>query len=146
MRIENKKIAMVLGVYILSIMFFIQSFQMIKDSGLFPRFISGIIIFLNTLYLLEIYRGKDESKKNKKDEIVYKKLYVMIFLSAVYILVVPFLGYFISTIIYMVISMNSLGVKNKKTIVLVSIGSALVIYLCFSILLKVHIPVSFLGI
>lgn len=146
MRIENKKIGMVLGVYILSIIFFVQSFQMVEDSGLFPRFVSVLIIFLNSLYLLEIYRGTDRTEKNKKDEIVYKKLYIMIILSALYILIVPFLGYFIATIIFMVVSMNSLGVKNNKKILSIAIISALVIYLCFSVLLKVHIPVSFLGI
>ena len=69
MKIESKKIGMIVGVYFISIMFFIQSFQMIKDSGLFPRFVSGLIIFLNTLYVIEIYRGRDVTTKNKKDEI-----------------------------------------------------------------------------
>ncbi|MDP0488015.1 MAG: tripartite tricarboxylate transporter TctB family protein [Fusobacterium sp. JB019] len=146
MKIESKKIGMIVGVYFISIMFFIQSFQMIKDSGLFPRFVSGLIIFLNTLYVIEIYRGRDVTTKNKKDEIVYKKLYIMIVLSVVYILITPFLGYFFTTIIYMAVSMKSLGVENNKKILFISIVSALVIYLCFSILLKVHIPVSFLGI
>ncbi|MDP0492792.1 MAG: tripartite tricarboxylate transporter TctB family protein [Fusobacterium sp. JB021] len=146
MKIESKKIGMIVGVYFISIMFFIQSFQMIKDSGLFPRFVSGLIIFLNTLYVIEIYRGRDVTTKNKKDEIVYKKLYIMIALSIVYILITPFLGYFFTTIIYMAVSMKSLGVENNKKILFISIVSALVIYLCFSILLKVHIPVSFLGI
>lgn len=146
MKIESKKIGMIVGVYFISIMFFIQSFQMIKDSGLFPRFVSGLIIFLNTLYVIEIYRGRDVTTKNKKDEIVYKKLYIMIVLSVVYILITPFLGYFFTTIIYMAVSMKSLGVENNKKILFISIVSALIIYLCFSILLKVHIPVSFLGI
>jgi len=146
MKIESKKIGMIVGVYFISIMFFIQSFQMIKDSGLFPRFVSGLIIFLNTLYVIEIYRGRDVTTKNKKDEIVYKKLYIMIALSVIYILITPFLGYFFTTIIYMAVSMKSLGVENNKKILFISIVSALVIYLCFSILLKVHIPVSFLGI
>ncbi len=141
----QKKYIAVLIIYIVTFSFFIQSFSMVKDSGLFPRLISGVLIFLNTLYALEIYRGID-NKKKKKDDIVTSKLVGIIALSALYVVVVNFLGYVITTLIYLPATMKYLGITNKKVIVLVSVISVVVIYLCFVILLDVPIPTGILGI
>ena len=141
----QKKYIAVLIIYIVTFSFFIQSFSMVKDSGLFPRVISGVLIFLNTLYALEIYRGID-NKKKKKDDIVTSKLVGIIALSALYVVVVNFLGYVITTLIYLPATMKYLGITNKKVIVLVSVISVVVIYLCFVILLDVPIPTGILGI
>lgn len=141
----QKKYIAVLIIYIVTFSFFIQSFSMVKDSGLFPRLISGVLIFLNTLYALEIYRGID-NKKKKKDDIVTSKLVGIIALSALYVVVVNFLGYVITTLIYLPATMKYLGITNKKVIVLASVISVVVIYLCFVVLLDVPIPTGILGI
>lgn len=141
----QKKYIAVLIIYIVTFSFFIQSFSMVKDSGLFPRLISGVLIFLNTLYALEIYRGID-NKKKKKDDIVTSKLVGIIALSALYVVVVNFLGYVITTLIYLPATMKYLSITNKKVIVLASVISVVVIYLCFVVLLDVPIPTGILGI
>lgn len=141
----QKKYIAVLLIYIVTFSFFIQSFSMVKDAGLFPRLISGILIFLNTLYTIEIYRGVD-NKKKKKDDIVTSKLVGIIVLSALYVVIVNFLGYVVTTLIYLPVTMKYLGITNKKIIILSSVISVVVIYLCFVVLLDVPIPTGILGI
>ncbi len=141
----QKKYIAVLIIYIVTISFFIQSFSMVKDAGLFPRLISGILIFLNTLYGIEIYRGID-NKKKKKDDIVTSKLIGIVALSTLYIILVNYLGYVITTLVYLPVTMRYLGIKNNKVIALSSIVSVVVIYLCFVTLLDVPIPTGILGI
>ncbi|WP_027128744.1 tripartite tricarboxylate transporter TctB family protein [Fusobacterium perfoetens] len=141
----QKKYIAVIIIYIVTFSFFIQSFSLIKDAGLFPRLISGVLIFLNTLYALEIYRGKD-NKKKKKDDMLPNKLVGIIVLSTLYVILVNFLGYVITTLIYLPVTMKYLGIKNNKIIFLSSIISVVVIYLCFVTLLDVPIPTGILGI
>lgn len=140
----SKKYIAVLIIYAVIFSFFIQSFSMAKDAGLFPRLISGVLIILNTLYAIEIYQGKDKDKK-KKDEISHNKLIGIIGLSFLYVVLVNFLGYVITTVIYLPTTMKYLGIKNNKVIVLSSLISVVVIYLCFVTLLDVPIPTSILG-
>lgn len=141
----QKKYIAVLLIYVVTFSFFIQSFSMVRDAGLFPRLISGILIFLNTLYAIEIYRGID-NKKKKKDDIVTSKLIGIITLSALYVIVVNFLGYVVTTLIYLPVTMKYLGITNKKIIIFSSVISVVVIYLCFVVLLDVPIPMGILGI
>lgn len=141
----QKKYIAVIIIYIVTFSFFIQSFSLAKDAGLFPRLISGILIFLNTLYMIEIYKGKD-NKKKKKDDILPNKLIGIIVLSTLYVIIVNFLGYIITTLIYLPVTMKYLGIKNNKIIFLSSIISVIVIYLCFVTLLDVPIPTGILGI
>lgn len=140
----SKKYIAVLIIYAIIFSFFIQSFSMAKDSGLFPRLISGILIILNTLYAIEIYQRKDKTKK-KKDEISHNKLIGIICLSFLYVVFVNFLGYIVATIIYLPITMKYLGITNNKIIILSSLISVIVIYLCFVTLLDVPIPTGILG-
>ncbi|NME36297.1 MULTISPECIES: tripartite tricarboxylate transporter TctB family protein [Fusobacterium] len=141
----QKKYIAVIIIYIVTFSFFIQSFSLVKDAGLFPRLISGILIFLNTLYALEIYRGID-NKKKKKDDMLPNKLIGIIVLSTLYVIIVNFLGYVITTLIYLPVTMRYLGIKNNKIILLSSVISVTVIYLCFVTLLDVPIPTGILGI
>lgn len=141
----QKKYIAVIIIYIVTFSFFIQSFSFVKDSGLFPRLISGILIFLNTLYALEIYKGKD-NKKKKKDDILSNKLIGIIILSTLYVIIVNFLGYVITTLFYLPVTMKYLGIKNNKIIILSSTISVTIIYLCFVTLLDVPIPTGILGI
>ena len=141
----QKKYIAVIIISIVTFSFFIQSFSLVKDAGLFPRLISGILIFLNTLYALEIYRGID-NKKKKKDDMLPNKLIGIIVLSTLYVIIVNFLGYVITTLIYLPVTMRYLGIKNNKIILLSSVISVTVIYLCFVTLLDVPIPTGILGI
>lgn len=138
MKKTNKFMAIIM-IYIVSSIFFVQSFSMVKDAGLFPRLISGILIFLNTLYAVEVYKEKEVTKK-KKDEMDSNKLIGIILLSGAYVILVKFLGYIITTIFYLPVSMNYLGIISKKIITIATILTVAIIYFCFVIVLNVPIP------
>ncbi|MGF6906090.1 tripartite tricarboxylate transporter TctB family protein [Fusobacterium sp. PH5-44] len=143
MKKTNKFMAVIM-IYIISSMFFIQSFSMVKDAGLFPRLISGVLIFLNTLYAIEICKEKETVKKNK-DEMDRNKLIGIVLFSGIYVIFVKFLGYIITTIFYLPIAMNFLGIKNKKTIIITTVLTVAIIYFCFAIMLNVPIPKGIFG-
>ncbi|MFY9383414.1 MAG: tripartite tricarboxylate transporter TctB family protein, partial [Acetomicrobium sp.] len=66
---------------------------------------------------------------------------VIIFvLSAIYLAIIPRLGYVVSTFIYTSASMAVLGVRRITTIAAISVGASAVIFILFAYVLGVPLP------
>lgn len=141
---KNKEIISIIVIYIVMFLFLTQSFGFKKDAGLFPRILSIGILILNTIQLIKVMTGKILERK-RRDEIEPKKLLIILSASIVYILALQILGFLISSLIYLAVSMYFLRVKNKKLLLLVSIATVVIIYISFGTLLNVPIPKGILG-
>ena len=139
---KNKEIYSIVFIYIVAITFFKQSINMRADAGLFPKFLSLLTIILNSLYLLNIIK---EKVKKEKEEISIKKFYIMLIISILYIIFIRLIGFILSSLIFLIVSMKLLEVKNNKKIILIAISTVFIIYVCFSIFLNVPMPTGFLG-
>ncbi len=142
---KNKQLIAVVFIYAISLFFLVGSFSMKQDAGLFPRLIAIILMIINTLYAINIMRGKAAIKK-KTDEVVPQKMTYILAISLGYVLLLRFLGYVIATTIFLPTSMYFLGVKRPKVLLMVTVLTVLVIYISFGLLLKVPMPKSFIGI
>ena len=141
---KNKEIYSIVFIYIVAITFFKQSINMRADAGLFPKFLSLLTIILNSLYLLNIIKEKVKLKK-EKEEISIKKFYIMLIISILYIIFIRLIGFILSSLIFLIVSMKLLELKNNKKIILIAISTVFIIYVCFSIFLNVPMPTGFLG-
>lgn len=142
---KRKDIVSAILLYIVAITFLVIATQMKGDAGLFPKFLSLLIIILNTIQLIMIFLKKAKPSKNI-DDLVIKKIFIIILDCLIYVIVIKYLGFIISTILFLVSTVFLLDVKNKKIGVITSIITVLVIYVCFKLLLKVPIPYGVLGI
>lgn len=141
---KNKEVYSITFIYIVAITFFKQSMNMRADAGLFPKFLSISIIILNSLYLISIIKERIKIEK-VKEEMSVKKFYIMLIISILYIIFIKLIGFILSSLIFLIISMKLLEVKNNKKIILISISTVLIIYICFAIFLNVPMPTGFLG-
>ncbi len=142
---KYKQLIAVVFIYAIALFFLVGSFSMKQDAGLFPRLIAITLMIINTLYAINILRGKAPIKK-KIDEIVPKKMKYILVISLVYIILLKYLGYVITTAIFLPTSMYLLGVKRPRTLLVVTVLTVLIIYISFGVMLKVPMPKSFLGI
>lgn len=141
---RKKEFASIIFLFVVSIFFFLGARGMEGDSGLFPKILSGLIFVLTCVELGEVLTNRIKESK-KKEERSPRKLIYIIGLSILYVVLIKPLGFVVSTFLFLAGSMKLLEVKNKKLAVLVPFITATIIYVVFKILLKVQIPVGFLG-
>ena len=141
---RKKEFASIIFLFAVSIFFFLGAKGMEGDSGLFPKILSGLIFVLTFVELGVVLTNRTKESK-KKEERSLRKLLFIIVLSILYVVLIKPLGFVVSTFLFLTGSMILLEVKNKKIAVLVPIITVVLIYFVFKILLKVQIPVGFLG-
>lgn len=134
-----KRLLLVGAVYLTCAFFFVNSFALKQDAGLFPRYLSILLSLLNTLYLTDVLRGKDAPKK-KKEEIIKSRLLGAVLLAVAYVAALNILGFLVASIVCIPVMMVILGVRNKLVIVLMSVISVAVLWLFFSVFLHVPLP------
>lgn len=125
--------------YVWAIVFLISA-TTIKDSGskIFPYFASILAIVLATVLLL-----KNIFNIGKKEEFDFTgtnkatKYFLLLF---GYITAASFVGYYISTPIYLVLSMRALGQKSYKIMIISTLLVSVFIYVFFDLALEMKIP------
>jgi len=124
--------------YIISGLFLYQSqFLADPESRLVPYYISVFLIVLATLLIIKRLRNKD---KEIYDFTGSKKAFVFCILMLIYIFFVDVLGFYVVTLIFLVVSMWILGLRNKMQLILVPIGTIVFLYLTFDLLFQLPIP------
>lgn len=110
-----------------------------------PRLYAG---FLGTLSLILLFQGVKERLKKKSDsEPLYQNVIVVasiILLTLIYVFLIPYLGFYLISIIFMVLFLKITKYKNIWTIIFVPIGTNLFIFIFFQQLLKVPVPAGIL--
>lgn len=130
----------------ITVVFFILTLKLPDKARTYPLFILGLLTFLIIVFLIDTnIRAKKESGKSEplfKD--FQKKQFTIVFSSAAtYVILMDVLGYFTSTMIYIVFCLVALKVKRSKSM-LITLGFSAFIYLVFVYLLKVPLPKGFL--
>ena len=109
-------------------------------ANLLPTFCAiSIIIFT----ILDYFQNK-ETYKLKKNIIVNFRPFIILIISFIYVLLILVLGFFVSTIIFFILSSYYLGVKNFKHIFFTLIILIPFMYIFFTLFLKTNLPKGFL--
>lgn len=109
------------------------------DSLLYPQGLVVILLVLTTLLLLATVMKKMSLPKIK-DEKVARKFAVIFVSSVLYVALLPFLGFVLSSLIFCPTAALTLGYKRKGMALCVTVITVALLYIGFRMLLRVPIP------
>ena len=138
---------------LLSILSYIETLSYPYESAYYPRFIIMLLAFLGVATVVtEIIKLKKttdikQAEKSSNDEKIafwmmprVRKVTMMIFGSLVYMVVMNYVGFFVTTSVYLPIMMRLLGIRKLKTVFLSTFVVVFVIYMIFVAFLNVPFP------
>ena len=144
MKMKKTDIGVVAFMYAVCAFFYVYSFDLKKGSETYPRFTIALLFGLTTLYLIQmIIAARKFGVESGVDTVFagFKPLqfFVAVILTIVYFFLMKYLGFFSSTIIYMVAALVYLRVPPLHTVIAV-VGVNLLIYVAFIEFLGVRLP------
>ncbi len=134
-----------IGIIIFCAAFFIKTTKLPSGAAIFPVMTLGMLALLACWIVWDGFR-KTKAEKNNDNTISLSKLKVpfitFLFISG-YIALFSLTGYFIATIVFMVLLMRYFRMKSWKQILLISTGFIFIIYLMF--VKQLNVPVLNFG-
>ena len=137
-----------IGLFILEAFYFLLIKQLPPKAARYPYFVLGLIVFLTLLLAINTFFIKPKNTEENKEEDQFKgnlygQFFLVIALSAVYVILIDIIGFFVTTAIYLFVTMLALK-SNIKWSIVVSILFPIFLYLIFVSFLKVPVPRGFL--
>ena len=126
----------------LSLVFLLLTFDFPVDEAgpaVIPRLYIAVILVLSGIILLQIFRGKEKAVPRLERK-GFLALLMAIFI--VYFLAMPYMGYFLSTFLFIVLMLHILGYRKKVLIWVIAGGWVLFSYLLFYKLLYIQLPLG----
>lgn len=132
----------------LAIFFFVEANDMPRQAALFPKLISGLVAVFSVLMAVNAYR---DAKRAPVEEANYgegrvnvPRVVVFVGLVAAYIYLIPRVGYFIMTPLFILGTYIYLKAISPIKALVISLGFTAFIYGLFVSFLKLPIPMGFL--
>ncbi|WP_180994066.1 tripartite tricarboxylate transporter TctB family protein [Bacillus sp. Marseille-P3661] len=139
-------------IILLSIVLYTKTFEFIGEAALFPR---ALLILFAIFAVYLIYNGLKKTKQMREGvEVIYdgeeEQLTFSLIASPmctlgiviVYVALINIIGFFPSTILFIISFLWYMGVKNWKVYLVTSIGLNLFIYILFVLQLNVQLPLG----
>jgi len=150
--LKNEKIIGSLIFFVFAGLFFILTLDFPtvgqpKDVGpaFMPRVYASFLVFFSLILLIQGIKAR--SKKETDSEPLYQNMAVVagtMLLTVVFVFLIPYLGFYLISIIFMMIFLKITKVKSIWTIIFVSIGTNLFIFTFFEKMLNVPVPAGLL--
>jgi len=138
---NNIIISFVLIVF--SVLAYIETYSFrVPTSKIFPRTVLITLFFLAiSLIFVTIKNYKNAEIRIVRDKSINSRLLFYVFSGIfLYISAIVYLGFYLTTYIFMIIMMFFLGIRNILKLLLVSSLSLFIIYSIFSIIINVQTP------
>ena len=137
-----------IGLFILEAFYFLLIKQLPPKAARYPYFVLGLMVFLTLLLAINTFLIKPKNSEEDKEEDQFKgnlygQFFLIMALSAVYVILIDIIGFFVTTAIYLFVTMVILK-SNIKWSIVVSIVFPIFLYLVFVSFLKVPVPRGFL--
>ena len=137
-----------IGLFILEAFYFLLIKQLPPKAARYPYFVLGLMVFLTLLLAINTFLIKPKNSEEDKEEDQFKgnlygQFFLIMALSAVYVILIDIIGFFVTTAIYLFVTMVILK-SNIKWNIVVSIVFPIFLYLVFVLFLKVPVPRGFL--
>ncbi|OWP26001.1 hypothetical protein CA839_09055 [Fusobacterium polymorphum] len=136
-----------IGLFILEAFYFLLIKQLPPKAARYPYFVLGLMVFLTLLLAINTFLIKPKNTEDKEEDQfkgnLYGQFFLIMALSAVYVILIDIIGFFVTTAIYLFVTMVTLKSSIKWSIV-VSILFPVFLYLIFVSFLKVPVPKGFL--
>jgi len=137
---------LIIGLFILEAFYFLLIKQLPPKAARYP-YVLGLMVFLTLLLAINTFLIKPKNTEDKEEDQfkgnLYGQFFLIMALSAVYVILIDIIGFFVTTAIYLFVTMVALKSSVKWSIV-VSILFPIFLYLIFVSFLKVPVPRGFL--
>lgn len=139
---------------LVSIFLYSKTLSLLSGAALFPRILLAIFILFSILIIIGGFKKTKLMKQG--EEVEYegdenplnfgnlKSPITTLFIVICYVSLLSLIGFFPSTILFMVVFLSYMKVKQWKTYVFTIIGLNVFIYLVFVLQLNVQLPVGLL--
>jgi len=139
---RDQKIGIIILIFCIVIWFFVIPAQVTgRRESIFPRF-TTIWILISSFFLI-VQSWKVVPKKISQ-ELLDKKTIIrfisIAFIFLIYILTIDFLGFFIPTFLFLVITMSVLGIRDWRLLILIPLVLLLSIHFLIEKLLVFPLP------
>jgi hypothetical protein len=109
------------------------------SPGLFPGIVSSLLVVLSTVHACKLL-GKRKASGEVKDEEERRSFLIVVVIFLGYLLLLHFLHFIASTIIFLLVTMLFLYKRFLWKIPVISVGAVLGIYYLFRYFLNVRLP------
>lgn len=139
--------AVAVGVIINAVSFPATAIETDIGAGAFPTFYAGLLIVLALLLVVQEYTPNHGSSSQEQDTVSnihsdYGRVATGIILTAVYIVLMGYLGYLITTPLFLASIMVLMGYVRRLLTPLIAILLTIVLWLLFVEALQVPLPVG----
>ena len=147
MKMKKSDIGVVAFMYAVCAFFYVYMQELPEDSQTYPRFTILLLFGLTTLYLVTmivnaVKHGTEAGFEAFKD-FVPAQFFFCLAMVILYLLGIKYLGFFVSTVIFMAAIMAFLKVPWKYTVIAI-VAMVVLLYLAFVVFLKVKLPAGIL--
>ena len=139
---KKTDIGVVAFIYAVALFFLSMTLKLPKPAQAYPLFIIVLLLGLTTLYVVQMIIGaKKKGVESGLED--FKDFLPILAMIVVYLVLMYFVGFYISTALFMVVSL--LFLKVKKWQILLSTAVILVLVYCaFTLFLGVKLPMGIL--
>ena len=144
---KKTDIGVVAFVYAVALFFLSMTLKLPKPAQAYPLFIIVLLLALTTLYVVQMIigakkKGVESGMEDFKD-FLPKQFFPVLAMIVVYMVLMYLVGFYISTALFMVVSLLFLKVK-KWQILLSSVVHLVLVYCAFTLFLGVKLPMGIL--
>ena len=111
-----------IGLFVLEAFYFFLIKQLPPKAARYPEFVLSLMLFLTILLAINtfIIKPKNVEEEDKFKGNLFKQFFFVIAISVVYVILIDIIGFFVSTAIYLFVTMVALK-SNVKWSIVVSI-------------------------
>lgn len=144
MKMKSTDIGVVVVMYAICAFFYSMTIQLKEESQTYPTFTIALLFGLTTLYLVQMLvrarkNGVEKDRKVVFDGFVPLQFFFCVGMVLIYLLMMNYLGFYISTVIFMFAVLLFLRVRFVHTLIVV-VAIVLLVYLAFGLFLQVKLP------
>lgn len=148
MKMQKTDIGVVAVMYAICAVFFYMNSQLKPESQTYPNFTIGLLFGLTTLYLLQmLFKAKKNGVESGVGQVFDgfqpKQFFICFVLVIAYLVMMCYIGFYVSTIAFMIVTLLYLRVPMKHLVISV-VSVNLLCYLAFSLFLGVKMPAGLL--
>lgn len=140
-----KKYDSILSIFLLIFcgIYYLAINKLPEQAKQYPFFIFVLLLAFTVILLVTTFIKKEEEKINIFKDMQFKQFGFVLITAIAYVAIISIVGFFTSTLIYLVITLLGLKVIPKYAVI-TSVGFCIVVYLVFVFFLRVPVPRGFI--
>ncbi|NEU30129.1 tripartite tricarboxylate transporter TctB family protein [bacterium LRH843] len=143
---KNEKIITSIIIFVFATLFLVLTFSFPENRakdigpGLLPQFYSVALYLLCIALFIQGLKDMKKAGQASPSESNMLLVFLSMIVSVIYVALIPYLGFYLITLIAMILLLKITRVKSLLTLTLVPIGTTVFILVFFEKLLKVPVP------